>query len=107
MPTAQYPIPPDLAQAFRAAIQAVRDWRGYVGAEPLVHYQGLPYPVTAIADEVAIFDEKMPDDLYAEIGALAGSSVPSPTDQTYKAGALCLYRLCVNLKVRSLLKARC
>jgi hypothetical protein len=107
MPTARYPIPADLEQAFRAAIQAVRDWRQYVGAEPLVNYQGLPHPVTAIADEVAIFDEKMPDDLYAEICDVAGSSVPGPTGQTYKAGALCLYRLCANLKVRSLSKARC
>jgi hypothetical protein len=107
MPTAQHPIPADLVQAFRAAVQAVRDWHQYVGAEPLVNYQGLPYPVTAIADEVAFFDEKMPDDIYLEICDVAGSSVPGPTDQTYRAGALCLYRLSANLKVRSLSKARC
>jgi hypothetical protein len=32
MPTAQYPIPADLVEAFGAAIQAVRDWHRYVGA---------------------------------------------------------------------------
>ena len=107
MATARYPIPPDLVQAFCTAIQAVRDWDRYGGVEPLVNYQGLPCPVTTIADEVSIFDEKMPDDLYAGICDVAGSSVSCPTDQTYKAGALCLYRLCVNLKVRSLSQARC
>jgi hypothetical protein len=43
---AEYPISPDLMQAFRTAIQAVRDWNRYGGVEPLVNYQGLPYPVS-------------------------------------------------------------
>jgi hypothetical protein len=101
MPTAQYSIPADLVQAFRTAIQAVHEWQRYGGAEPLVNYQGLPHPVSVVADEVAIFDDNMPDDLCSRICYVAGSSVPGPADQTYKAGALCLYRLCMKLKVRS------
>jgi hypothetical protein len=70
MPTAQNSIPADLVQAFHAAIQAVRDWHRYGGAEPLVSYQGLPYHVSAIADHIVIFGDKMPYELYREIVAL-------------------------------------
>ena len=78
MPTAQYPIQADLLQAFRTAIQAVRDWHRYGGAEPLVGYQGLPYHVSAIADHVAIFGDKMPYELYREVCRTAGSTVDPP-----------------------------
>jgi hypothetical protein len=108
MPTAaQYPIPADLLQAFRAAIQAVRDWHRYGGAEPLVGYQGLPYHVSAIADHVAVFGDKMPYEVYREVCRAAGSTVDAPADQTYKAGAVCLYRLCMKLNARPSSKVRC
>jgi hypothetical protein len=107
MPTAQYPIPADLVRAFSAAIRAVRDWHRYGGAEPLVSYQGLPYHVSAIADHAAIFGDKMPNELYREVCHAAGSTVDAPADQTYKAGAVCLYRLCMKLNARPSSKVRC
>jgi hypothetical protein len=91
---AEYPISPDLMQAFRTAIQAVRDWNRYGGVEPLVNYQGLPYPVSDLARHVADFGDEMSYELYAWICDVANSTVTGPADQTYEAGALCLRRLC-------------
>ena len=103
--TADYPIPYDLAQAFRGAIQAVCDWRQHGGPEPRVTYKGVPYPVRSFARHVAFFGDKMPDETYALICNAAGSAVDGPAEQTYEAGALCLYRLCTKLKARPSSKA--
>jgi hypothetical protein len=100
MATADYPIPHDLERAFCTAIQLVRDWQQRGGAEPVVSYNGVPYPVRSFARHVAFFGDKMPPETYALICSTAGSTIKRPVNQTYEAGGLCLYRLCIKLKAR-------
>jgi len=93
---AQYPIPQDLVDAFRGAIQAFNTWR-WEGPVPMLRFAGRPFPFYTIAQFVSVFDQDMPDDIYQTLYSL-GNGNGGPEGKTFADGGLYLRRLYEDLR---------
>ena len=93
---AEYPITEDLVEAFCTAIMAFDDWkRG--SPEPQVFLDGKFLPVSAIANFVSTFNDAMPDGIHDFLCRAIGTD-NAPTDATFAAGGVSLYRSCTELQ---------
>ena len=85
---AKYPIPHDLVQDFRNAIDALFDLNQSGDTkEPRFS------TITIRADAVTIFSDEMPEDIYQSLLRVGASLGDAPENRTFAAGGLCLIRL--------------
>jgi hypothetical protein len=93
-----FTISETLVQTFRDAVEAVAAlWRG--GPEAALLHDGKPVSIRYVIEIVSIFEDRMPDDLYARLCEIADDG-EGPADCTFAAGAWCLRGLYGDIRAR-------
>jgi hypothetical protein len=85
-------IPPSLVQTFRDTVQAVEDLRRGGREVALMHEEKL-VSIRYVIEVTSIFQDRMPDDLHAQLYEVAVSGGEAITGNTFAAGARCLSKL--------------
>ena len=95
------PIPPEYAEAFRAAVWRFPDWSG--GDEPHVSVDHKPILISAVCLHVENFGGKLPADLFQTLyGHLHKQHeilrVKLTQEPSYEVAAQCLFQLIMEKK---------
>jgi len=85
-------IPPTLVQTFRDTVQAVGDLRWGAREVALLH-EGKLVSIRYVIEITSIFQDRMPDDLYAELCEIAVFGGEAVNGDSFAAGARCLRKL--------------
>jgi hypothetical protein len=94
-------IPPEYAEAFRAAVSRFSDWSG--GDEPHVTVDQEPVLISAVCLRVDNFGDKLPADLFQTLyGRLHQQheflKIELTQDPSYHVAAQCLFQLIMEKK---------
>ena len=93
-----FTISETLVQTFRDAVEAVAALcRG--GPEAALLHDGKPVSIRYVIEIASIFEDRMPDDLYARLCGI-GDDGEGPADGTFAAGAWYLRGLYGDIRAR-------
>ena len=93
-----FTISENLVQTFRDAVEAVAElWRG--GPEAVLVHDGKAVSIRYVIEIVSIFEDRMPDELYARLCEMAKDG-EGPGDNTFTAGAWSLRGLYGDIRAR-------
>jgi hypothetical protein len=93
-----FTISENLVQTFRDTVEAVAELRRGRPEAALLH-DGKPVSIRYVIEIVSIFEDRMPDDLYARLCEIAEDG-EAPGDSTFAAGAWCLRGLYGDIRAR-------
>jgi len=93
-----FTISENLVRTFRDTVEAVAELRRGRPEAALLH-DGKPVSIRYVIEIVSIFEDRMPDDLYARLCEIVEDG-EVPGDSTFAAGAWCLRGLYGDIRAR-------